>query len=150
MARPKVIDGEHSVTVRVPISIRRRGGRKLVLAPDGAEVTAAPVTLACRQRHGQGDRPSVPLARHAGERRIRNNQGDRQRREDQRDLRRSRAAADVASPDIVEAILGGRQPADLQFDDLLRKFPVEWLVQRDRSDSQLESLKPRTAGRGHL
>jgi hypothetical protein len=32
-----------TVTVRVSISIRRRGGRKLVLAPDGAEVTAAPV-----------------------------------------------------------------------------------------------------------
>jgi hypothetical protein len=32
-----------TVTVRVPISIRRRGGRKLVLAPDGAEVTAAPI-----------------------------------------------------------------------------------------------------------
>jgi hypothetical protein len=31
--------------VRVPISIRRRGGRKLVLAPDGTNVTAAP---ACR------------------------------------------------------------------------------------------------------
>ena len=29
-----------TVTVRVPISIQRRGGRKLVLAPDGAEVTA--------------------------------------------------------------------------------------------------------------
>jgi hypothetical protein len=33
-----------TVTVRVPIAIRRRGGRKLVLAPDGAEVTAAPVS----------------------------------------------------------------------------------------------------------
>ena len=32
-----------TVTVRVPISIRRRGGRKLVLAPDGTEVMAAPV-----------------------------------------------------------------------------------------------------------
>ena len=33
-----------TVTVRVPIAIRRRGGRKLVLAPDGAKVTAAPIT----------------------------------------------------------------------------------------------------------
>jgi hypothetical protein len=29
--------------VRVPISIHRRGGRKLVLAPDGTNVTTAPV-----------------------------------------------------------------------------------------------------------
>jgi hypothetical protein len=48
-----------TMTVRVPITIRRRGGRKLVLAPDGVEVTA-PIT-----RHvdnGQGDRPCAPLA----------------------------------------------------------------------------------------
>ena len=42
--KPKGIDDGASVVVRVPISIRRRGGRKLVLAPDGAEVTAAPIT----------------------------------------------------------------------------------------------------------
>jgi hypothetical protein len=29
--------------LRVPISIRRRGGRKLVLAPDGTNVTTAPI-----------------------------------------------------------------------------------------------------------
>ena len=41
-ARPNA--DARTVTVRVPITIRRRGGRKLVLAPDGADVTAAPVT----------------------------------------------------------------------------------------------------------
>jgi hypothetical protein len=38
MAKPKLSDDGRTVTVRVPISIRKRGGRKLVLAPDGAEV----------------------------------------------------------------------------------------------------------------
>ena len=42
-AKPKVMDDGRTVTVRVPISIRRRGGRKLVLAPDGKNVTAPPV-----------------------------------------------------------------------------------------------------------
>ena len=32
-----------TVTVRVAISIKRRGGRRLVLAPDGTNVTEAPV-----------------------------------------------------------------------------------------------------------
>ena len=32
------------VTVRVPIAISRRDGRKFALAPDGAEITAAPDT----------------------------------------------------------------------------------------------------------
>jgi len=42
-SRPKVMDDGRTVTVRVPISIRRRGGRKLVLAPDGVAFTAPPI-----------------------------------------------------------------------------------------------------------
>ena len=34
-------------------------------------------------------------------------------------------------PDIVEAILVGRQPAGLQLDVLLRRFPVGWREQRE-------------------
>src|SRR4051812_9527103 len=34
------------------------------------------------------------------------------------------------APEIVEAILGGRQPAKLQLEDLLRRFPVGWWAQR--------------------
>ena len=49
-----------------------------------------------RQRHGQGDRPGVPLAGNAGERHARDHRGDRRRRENQRVLRRPRAAADPA------------------------------------------------------
>ena len=36
----------------------------------------------------------------------------------------------LLAPDIVEAILGGRQPAALQLEDLLRRFPVGWAAQR--------------------
>ena len=32
----------------------------------------------------------------------------------------------LLAPEIVEAILDGRQPAELQLDDLLRGFPLEW------------------------
>ena len=32
----------------------------------------------------------------------------------------------LLAPDIVEAILDGRQPAELQLDDLLTVFPVVW------------------------
>ena len=37
----------------------------------------------------------------------------------------------LLAPDIVEAILGGRQPASLQLDNLLRGFPVGWQAQRE-------------------
>ena len=36
----------------------------------------------------------------------------------------------MLAPDIVEAILDGRQPVELQLDDLLEGFPLEWEKQR--------------------
>ena len=36
----------------------------------------------------------------------------------------------LLAPDIVEAILDGRQPAEMQLDDLLDGFPLEWEGQR--------------------
>jgi hypothetical protein len=36
----------------------------------------------------------------------------------------------LLAPEIVEAILDGRQPAELQLDDLLRGFPLVWEGQR--------------------
>ena len=35
MAKPNRHDGGQTITVRIPLSIRRRGGRKVVLAPEG-------------------------------------------------------------------------------------------------------------------
>ena len=37
----------------------------------------------------------------------------------------------LLAPEIVEAILDGRQPAELQLDDLLEGFPLEWEGQKD-------------------
>ena len=36
----------------------------------------------------------------------------------------------LLAPEIVEAILDGRQPEELQLDDLLEGFPLEWEGQR--------------------
>jgi hypothetical protein len=35
----------------------------------------------------------------------------------------------LLAPEIVEAILDGRQPEALQLDDLRAGFPLEWAVQ---------------------
>jgi hypothetical protein len=43
MTEPHPNVDARTVTVRVPISIRRRGGWKLVLAPNSAEITGVPV-----------------------------------------------------------------------------------------------------------
>jgi len=36
----------------------------------------------------------------------------------------------LLAPDIVEAILGGRQPAQMTLAVLMRRFPVLWSAQR--------------------
>ena len=38
----------------------------------------------------------------------------------------------LLAPDIVEAILAGKQPASLTLKDLMVPFPVEWEKQRGR------------------
>jgi hypothetical protein len=38
----------------------------------------------------------------------------------------------LLAPEIVEAILDGRQSAELQLDDLLEGFPLEWEEQQAR------------------
>jgi hypothetical protein len=43
--------------------------------------------------------------------------------------RQSRSST-LLAPDIVEAILGGRQSANLPLALLMRSFPVEWQEQR--------------------
>src|ERR1043165_8516324 len=47
MSKPRRSSDGRTITVRVPISIRKRGGRKVVLSPDGHNVT----TIATAQRH---------------------------------------------------------------------------------------------------
>jgi len=129
MVGTSVTSADRSMTVRVPISIRRRGGRKLVLAPDGAEVTA-PVT-----RHVDNAmvkaiarafrwRDMLEGGEYATIREIANAEKINETYVG-RVLRLT-----LLAPDIVEAILNGRQPVGLQLDGLMRRFPVGWRNQR--------------------
>jgi hypothetical protein len=36
----------------------------------------------------------------------------------------------LLAPEVVEAIINGRQPAGLQLEGLMKRFPVDWLLQR--------------------
>jgi hypothetical protein len=44
----------------------------------------------------------------------------------------------LLAPEIVEAILDGRQPAELQLDDLLKGFPLGWDAQLARWDEMAQ------------
>lgn len=130
MTEPRSSSDARTVTVRVPIAIRRRGGRKLVLAPDGAEITAAPVTRhvdnamvkaiarAFRWRDMLESSKYATIREIAQVEKINETYVGRLLR------------LTLLAPDIVEAIVNGRQPAGLQLDVLMRRFPVGWREQR--------------------
>jgi hypothetical protein len=117
-------------TVRVPISIRRRGGRKLILAPDGTNVTTAPVrrhidsamvkaiARAFRWREMLENGTHATIAEIAAAEKINESYVGRVLR------------LTLLAPDIVEAILGGRQPPAMTLAVLMRPFAVEWSQQR--------------------
>ncbi|MGE5536951.1 MAG: hypothetical protein ACM3W7_15710 [Acidobacteriota bacterium] len=128
-AKPKITEDGRSLTVRVPISIRKRGGRKLVLAPDGGNVTGAKayrhidnamvkaIARAFRWREMLEEGRYGTIAEIAAAEKINETYVGRVLR------------LTLLAPEIVEAILNGRRP-ELQLDDLMRRFPVEWNEQR--------------------
>jgi hypothetical protein len=126
MAKPKLRDDGRTVTVRVPISIRRRGGRKLVLSPDGTNVTTTTicrhidnamikaVARAFRWREMLENGTHSTIAEIAAAEKINESYVGRVLR------------LTLLAPDIVEVILNGRQPTGLRLDALMRRFPVGW------------------------
>jgi hypothetical protein len=130
MTEPTPTSDGRTITVRIPISIRRRGGRKLVLAPDGTPDTGAllsrridnamvkVIARAFRWREMLENGTHATIAEIAGAEKINESYVGRVLR------------LTLLAPDIVEAILGGRQPAGLQLEDLLKRFPVEWREQQ--------------------
>ncbi|PHK93871.1 hypothetical protein CR162_16515 [Pseudoroseomonas rhizosphaerae] len=119
-----------SITVRVPLAIRRRGGRKLVVTPDGSMPGARPART-------RADPALVKALARAFRYRKLLDQGRygsisemaTAERIDRGYLGRL-LQLPLLAPDIIEAILDGRQPADLGLPALLEPFPVEWDRQR--------------------
>jgi hypothetical protein len=119
-------DGE-SITVHIPMMFRKRGGRKLVVTPDGAEWAPRP----------RVDNAMVKaLARAFRWRKMLDEGGcgtldDLARAKGVHATYVSRVLRlTLLAPEIVEAILDGRQPVELQLDDLVEGFPLEWEGQR--------------------
>jgi hypothetical protein len=121
------VDGE-TITVHIPITFRKRGGRKLVVTPDGAEwaprprvdnamVKALARAFRWRRMLEDGVHATIEeLAKSKGIAKTYVSQGIR---------------LTLLAPEIVEAILDGRQTAEMQLDDLLAGFPLEWSRQAE-------------------
>ena len=118
-----------TLTIRVPLTLRRHGGRKLVIVPDGDGV---PV----RSRATPDDTLLKALGRahrwkrmlESGLVRSMNELAEAEKINPSYLTRIYRLT--LLAPDIVEAILAGRQPERLTVRTLLEPFPVEWAEQR--------------------
>ncbi|MBX9750133.1 MAG: hypothetical protein K5Q68_11005 [Roseococcus sp.] len=120
-----------SVTVMVPLTIRRRGGRKQIIGPDGAPVRAGEDGTGAATTHGD---PALvkALARAFRWRRMLEDG----RHSSIRDL----AAAEgvdrayvgrvlnltLLAPDLVEGILNGREPEGVTLPGLMEATPAVW------------------------
>jgi hypothetical protein len=129
VSRPVAMSEDAQViTVRVPLTLRRRGGRKLVIAPEGG--TWAPprrrvdnamvkaIARAFRWRKLMEAGTYATVEEVAAAEKINASYVSRVLR------------LTLLAPDIVDAILDGRQPIALQLDALLKPTPVEWEAQR--------------------
>jgi hypothetical protein len=121
-------EGSDRLIVRVPLTLKRRGGRTEVIVPEGLDPWSAeqprtnrPIALAVARAHrwqellDVGRFPSArALAAAVG---VHHSYVDRLLR------------LTLLAPDIVEAIMAGREPSGLSLDKLCQ-LPMEWAEQR--------------------
>ena len=137
----------NSVTVMVPLTIRRRGGRKQIIGPDGAVIRAGEDGTGAATTHGD---PALvkALARAFRWRRM--------LEEGRYGTIDELAAAEkinpsylsrllrltLLAPEIIEAILDGRQPEGITLPGLMEPFPVEWGQQSASPSTSEARLQP--------
>jgi hypothetical protein len=120
--------GLETLTIRIPMRLQRRGGRKLIVAPEGA------AALSPKPRRDETLVKAIVRA-HRWRRRIESTQA-----RSITDLAAQERVTDAyvcrllpltcLAPDIVEAILDGRQPRWLKLGELLGNGPLTWEEQR--------------------
>jgi len=119
-----------TITVRIPMTWKRRGGRKVIIAPDGGDAWAP-----------AKPRPDETLIRalaraHRWKQMLEEGQyrsvGELAEAEKvSRSFVNRMLRLTLLVPDIVEAILDGRQPKGTQLEGLTKPMPSEWGEQRE-------------------
>ena len=115
----------------MPIAIRRRGrseGRGDARRRGGSRLDAAPSARGLHVGEGAGARASLEAA--ARERDIASISELAQAEKIDRGYLGRILQLTLLAPDIVEAILDGRQPPDMGLPRLMKPFPLIWGEQR--------------------
>ena len=119
------------LTVHIPLTVRRRGGRKVVIAPDGTEAPAVgeaaridstlvkALARAFRYQRMLAQGRYASITEMAAAERL------------ERGYLGSLLRLTLLAPDIVSAILDGRQPEELTYAVLAGGVPSGWDVQRN-------------------
>jgi hypothetical protein len=126
-----------TITVRVPMTFRRRGGRKLIVLPDGQSSVPQPracvnsalvkaLARAFRWRRMLESGSVATLTEIAVKEKINASYVSRVLR------------LTLLAPDIVEAILDGRQTTQITLPLLMKPFAIEWEQQRRMPDDILD------------
>jgi len=112
-----------TITLHVPFRITKRGGRKLMIVPDGAECTPCPrIDSALVKALARAHRWQRMLD--SGEFATIRELAEREGIAPSYMTRVLRLT--LLAPDIVEAIMDGTQGPEVTLARLLRGFPVEW------------------------
>ena len=119
---------DQSVTVTVPFAIRKRGGRTLVITPDGVTSAPAPrtrVDSALLKALARGFRWRKLLE--TGHFATIQESAEAENINPSYVSRLLRMT--LLAPEIVEVILAGRQPEGLTMARAMKPFPAEWKCQ---------------------
>lgn len=130
MADTRLSDDGRTLTVRVPMAFAKRGGRKSVISPEGVStfVSSRPrvdstlvkaLARAFRWRKLLETGVYATIDELAAAEKINSSYVCRVLR------------LTLLAPDIIEAILDGRQPAEMTLTVLMKPFPGEWHVQTE-------------------
>jgi hypothetical protein len=129
-AKPVVRRDGDAVIIDIPMSFRRRSGRKEVVLPPGAVVASAmpakpttPLALALSRAFRWQEMIETAAAKS-------NSDLARKLKLDQSYIARTIRLASLA-PDIIEAVMDGQEPDGLSLWDLRRDVPLLWQEQRE-------------------
>jgi hypothetical protein len=124
------VSSDGATTVRIPLALRRRGGRKVIVSPAGEQqwTPARPridntliraLVRAFRWKHMLEAGEFATVSELAAAEKL------------DRSFVSHVLQLTLLAPDIVEAVLDGQQSPTVQLQALIKGIPVEWERQRE-------------------